>query len=237
MYSQVPEAKPAEELRAECESVCAACAKPWDQYRGKYVCGGVLPKPVGWCKVPVLVCDACQRHPTFDAKDLRCPLCAEGYVPPQVAPDFDTLKRARAVGGGEGDGDDGDAAAGGRAGGKRKRSQTLPSSPSVRLFVGGLPFVVDRPALCAALSPGAEERVSAVRWLTDHKSGLFYGSAFVRMASLAAAQAAVDAAAGPGIKLGGRALRVRFAPPHEGGELWPTSWAEAERPSSVKLEP
>ena len=73
--------------------------------------------------------------------------------------------------------------------------------------------------------------VEVVQWLRDRSSGLFYGSAFVRMRGLLAATDAVEAAASAGgLVLNGRKLRVAFAPPRD-GEAWPPpGFAESERP-------
>ena len=56
---------------------------------------------------------------------------------------------------------------------------------STRLFVGSLPLVTDAAAVRKTLGLGMAQRVELVHWLTDRESGLFYGSAFVRMASVA----------------------------------------------------
>ena len=93
-----------------------------------------------------------------------------------------------------------------------------------------------------------------IRWLADRTSGLFYGSAFVEVADVAAARALVRAAApqaeaetresgsaadaapspdGPcGVLLRGRRLRVHYAPLREGERgAWPPPTAEEhERP-------
>ena len=79
---------------------------------------------------------------------------------------------------------------------------------------------------------GRSTQVLRVRWLNDRTTGLFYGSAFVEMASLDAARRAVEAADGAGIALRGRRLRVRYAPAAEGASPDDDGAAETERPSN-----
>ena len=212
---QTPAAAPKEE--AEKESWCSCCGVPWDTYRGQYKCSGKLPPPVGRCAVPVLVCAACidSGRATAQASTLLCPLCTEGYVPPSQMPALEkaAVKRAEP------------AAPRASKPGKRLKGRDAP--PSTRLFVGSLPLVTDATAVRKALGGSVE----IVQWLRDRSSGLFYGSAFVRMRGLLAATDAVEAAASAGgLVLNGRKLRVAFAPPRD-GEAWPPpGFAESERP-------
>lgn len=62
-------------------------------------------------------------------------------------------------------------------------------------------------------------------WIQDRTTGLFYGAAFLHMASLAAAKRLVNR---EGLKMGKRKLRVNFAPPAEPPE------GELERPPVTK---
>mmetsp|Transcript_19072 Transcript_19072/g.38877 ORF Transcript_19072/g.38877 Transcript_19072/m.38877 type:complete len:229 (-) Transcript_19072:929-1615(-) len=88
--------------------------------------------------------------------------------------------------------------------------------------------------------------VVAIKWISDRSSGLFYGSAFVEVVSLAAASALVERAAtstndasadtcapttkAAGVRLRGRKLRVYFSAAKE-GEVWPPHPEDArERP-------
>ena len=203
--------------KGETESWCSCCGVPWDTYRGQYKCSGKLPPPVGRCAVPVLVCAACidSGRATAQASTLLCPLCTEGYVPPSQMPALEkaAVKRAEP------------AAPRASKPGKRLKGRDAP--PSTRLFVGSLPLVTDATAVRKALGGSIE----VVQWLRDRSSGLFYGSAFVRMRGLLAATDAVEAAASAGgLVLNGRKLRVAFAPPRD-GEAWPPpGFAESERP-------
>ena len=206
---QVPEAKSEQALAADVESFCCVCQAPESTYRGSFSCAGVLPPPIGKCGVPVILCAKCARDSMLDTSSLRCPLCEEGYVPPQAKPDIVAAKRKIEIElGGDGAAVSGGAASGG-AGGltkkARREARASAAAPSTRLFIGNLPFIVTaqdvRTALQAALAkaPGAgvsagADAIVAIRWLSDHKTNLFYGSAFVQMRSVEAAGALVDVA-------------------------------------------
>ena len=101
--------------------------------------------------------------------------------------------------------------------------------PSKRLFVGNLPLLVAatdiRKVLASAQGGGeggvgVESDAIALEWLTDRKTGAFYGSVFVKMSSLDAAQRLVAAAGrDKGVRIAGvgackrtRLLRIQFAP-------------------------
>ena len=75
------------------------------------------------------------------------------------------------------------------------------------------------------------DRVELVQWLADRESGLFYGSAFVRMSGVAHAAEAIEAAATKsGLVLRGRKLNVAFSPPREDEQWPPKGYTERERP-------
>ena len=113
---------------------------------------------------------------------------------------------------------------GGRAAKKSKAFKDV--EPSQRIFVGKLPLTVDTTSISAALAGG----VKLLQWVTDKKTGYFYGSAFVEMQTLEQAQGCVSRAAAEGIKISGKRLRVNFAPP-PAGEAWPTTdFQQQERP-------
>jgi hypothetical protein len=218
---QVSEEKDEEKLQQDIESVCACCNVLWDQYRGKYTCKGDC------CGVPVLVCQDCIKSGKADAPDARmlCPLCVEGFVMPAALPDFSKSSANKRPAEGEAS-----AAAAKKA---RAGKQMKVAQPSQRLFVGNLPFTVDSTMIKAALVPADSEaggEVQLVKWLTNHQSGAFYGSTFVHMSSLAAAEAAVALARGAGIAIKGRKTKVNFAPLRE-AEAWPPADHEhRERP-------
>jgi len=311
---QVPEAKSETALAADVESYCCVCHQPCGYYRGQFVCGGWLERTQSKCDVPVIVCKACAQH-SPDPRELRCPLCEQGYAMPTAKPDLPSLKRAleeklveeKSLAGKAAEPGDADevlskrakkaAAAEGelpaaadesastaRVKSKRERQEAKAATcaPSSRVFVGNLPFIVSAADLRAAflaslrgerppppegtkaakkwrraqrLQPPTpatsgqqwtDSIVVAIRWLTDHSSGLFYGSAFVELSSVEVASALVSASAdgeakarggqppdgndGGGIKMRGRRLRVRFSPPNA-GEVWPPPRKEqCERP-------
>ena len=124
--------------------------------------------------------------------------------------------------------------------GADERAGAATTAPS-RLFVGKLPLAVNATQLRGALgrAAGGDAAVSAIDWLTDRKTGLFYGSAFVQMASAdgaarvvaaAAAAAAAPAASGGVVAIDGKKLRVNLAPLKD-GEAWPPpGHTERERP-------
>merc|ERR1712046_164826 len=99
----------------------------------------------------------------------------------------------------------------------QKRAKHSGKEPSKRLFVGALPLVID----VSTINETFGGSVKLVHWITDHTTGLFYGSAFVQMASLSEAKRIVEMAhADGGIKIGKRKLRINFAPPSE-TDVWP----------------
>ena len=208
----------------EAESWCCVCGVPWDTYRGQYKCGGKLPPPVGTCGVPVLVCNDCIAAGRPEAQPkLLCPLCTEGYLAPQALPSLGGGLSATDAAGRDAAGRDADA--------PRKRRKGADAPPSCRLFVGSLPLATDAAAVRRALGFGMPARVELVHWLQDRETRLFYGSAFVRMASVEHASEAVAAAAtAQGIALKGRKLRVSFSPPKEDQQWPPEGYVETERP-------
>ena len=233
--SQVPEAKSQAALAADIESWCCLCSQPWAEYRGQFKCAGSLPPPTGKCAVPVIVCKACQPAAAANPSALRCPLCQEGYIAPQSLPEMvvHPEKKKRLIGGQA-------KTVAPAKGAKRERPLSAPAS---RLFVGGMPYVTDatsvRATLAAAAAAGGADGADTplvpasapVDWVRDRKSGLFYGSAFVQMGSIEAAEAAVKASqSSAGVKLGKRKLRLNFAPVKD-GESWPSEgFEQRERP-------
>jgi predicted sulfurtransferase len=207
---QVPEAKPAAELEREVESRCCRCRKPWACYRGQFLCGEVT------CKVPVIVCTQCMVAAKAHSKDLRCPLCEEGYVAPKEAPDLIGQKRKLQL-----------LAPESRAEPVAVKKARPSAPPALRLFLGKMPLCISLTTLKKKLK--ADIRV--VDWITDRASGAFYGSAFVGMGTLSEAKKLVERAqTDRGIRLGpkkrGRGkrakIRVAFAPVNA-TEVWPAA--------------
>ena len=205
----------------------------------------------GGCGVPVIVCAGCRgardAGGRADPPPLRCPLCEAGYAlgTSRAKPDFGALKKVL------GEKRKGDAdAAGEAAGGEKKRKKAkkaagagsgagapdagapdagAPDAGARRLIVGKLPFLVSATALRGAfLARHAGNAVEAVQWLADRATGQFYGSAFVRVATTAAARRLVADA----VVLEGQRLKIRLAPVRDGA-VWPPPGSErhcGERP-------
>ena len=84
---------------------------------------------------------------------------------------------------------------------------------ATRLFMGNLPWSITDDQLAEAC--GCELR--AIKRITDKESGKFYGSVFVEASDAAAAGAAVKKS---GQDVGGRPVKIAFAPPRP-GDVWP----------------
>jgi predicted sulfurtransferase len=208
-FEQVPELKPMESLEKDVESVCCRCKAPCAEYRGQHTC----PKP--GCSVPVIVCAECQEAAKEDPSKNICPLCEEGFQLRDLAkPDLEQLsgiKQKRTDQGSNG----------------KPKKQRVEGPPSSRLFVGKIPLVIDATKLKNALGGG----VKHIHWLADKSTGLFYGSAFVEMDSVADATRSLDrAASSKGVVIGKKRLRLAYAAPKE-GEVWPPAdFKQLERP-------
>ncbi|KAJ8604505.1 hypothetical protein CTAYLR_000907 [Chrysophaeum taylorii] len=99
------------------------------------------------------------------------------------------------------------------------------ASGVTRLFVGNLPWSIDDRGLEKAL----ECALPVIKYITDKDTKQFYGSAFVECADTAAAEHAVALS---GTKVGGRQIKVAFAPPRP-GDVWPPKnhRPKAQRPA------
>ena len=97
------------------------------------------------------------------------------------------------------------------------RSGGAASNPSgvTRLFVGNLPWSITDEDLAKGLGQAS---LPVIKYITDKESGKFYGSAFVDVGGDAAAAAA--AVAMNGSLIGGRPIKVAYAPPRP-GDVWP----------------
>ena len=83
---------------------------------------------------------------------------------------------------------------------------------ATRLFMGNLPWSITDDQLAEAC--GCE--LKAIKRITDKESGKFYGSVFVEASDAAAAGAAVKRS---GQDVGGRPVKIAFAPPRPGRRL------------------
>lgn len=198
----------------ETKSYCCLCKKPWAWYRGKSMCAAAK------CKVPVIVCVSCKDEAASSPHKLFCPLCEEGQefrhlAKPtawqDVAQAEDTILQKRK--------------AQQQSEGPMQKKQKTTAPPSTRLFLGKLPLLVNASQLREALGKG----IKLIHWIVDHKSKLFYGSAFVEMKSLKLAQQAVERAESIREVLGKRVL-ISFSEPKEGQEWPPADHKPTERP-------
>ena len=91
---------------------------------------------------------------------------------------------------------------------------------ATRLFVGNLPWSITDDQLSEAC--GCE--LKAIKRITDKESGKFYGSVFVEASDAAAAGAAVKRS---GQDVGGRPVKIAFAPPRP-GDVWPPRGSDSQ---------
>ena len=96
---------------------------------------------------------------------------------------------------------------------------------ATRLFMGNLPWSITDDQLGEAC--GCE--LKAIKRITDKESGKFYGSVFVEASDAAAAGAAVKRS---GQDVGGRPVKIAFAPPRP-GDVWPSAQIKLSRRVSI----
>ena len=96
---------------------------------------------------------------------------------------------------------------------------------ATRLFMGNLPWSITDDQLAEAC--GCE--LKAIKRITDKESGKFYGSVFVEASDAAAAGAAVKKS---GQDVGGRPVKIAFAPPRP-GDVWPSAQIKLSRRVSI----
>lgn len=208
---QIPEKKPSEETEKEVESRCCVCKRIWGLYRGQFKCS------VQDCQVPVIVCPDCRSEIETGQKvpELQCPLCEEGFRLRDLhTPSLKPAEKRKAA----------SAPAGVAERAVKRRAKHQGKAPSQRLFVGSMPLAVDATMVRDALGKGVE----IVQWIHDKTTGFWYGSSFVKMATLRDAERVVEAAGS--LRIGKRKLRINFAPVPD-GESWPSpGFAEVERP-------
>ena len=156
--------------------------------------------------MPVVVCAACRdpvfadaaKRPALAAK-LRCRLCRENHAGARATPLPDCVLKGGAD----------DVAR--KAAAKRQRDDRATAKaarpPARFVFVGNLPFTAERSEVLDALSL---DRATPLTWLLDRTTRLFYGSAVITCADVAAASKVVDAAGRRPRRVRGRKLRVNF---------------------------
>ena len=96
---------------------------------------------------------------------------------------------------------------------------------ATRLFMGNLPWSITDDQLAEAC--GCE--LKAIKRITDKESGKFYGSVFVEASDAAAAGAAVKRS---GQDVGGRPVKIAFAPPRP-GDVWSSAQIKLSRRVSI----
>eukprot|EP00942_MAST-04A_sp_MAST-4A-sp1_P002943 g2943.t1 len=228
---QVPENKTIEKLNADIESKCVVCRKLWDEYRGKYKCA------MRECGVPVIVCIDCVQdtETPLNIKSLQCELCRENYKAPRARPNLKSikkqvLKRQHQVASSSSSNNNNMQL-------KKKRKTDFSSSNTgnvtARIFVGKMPFIVTATELKSVLLPNeknVDNKIEIIEWKKDYKTGIFYGSAFVKFKSASDAQIVFETNMEQPIILKGKKLKINLAPLRD-GEIWPKkNHTNEERP-------
>jgi hypothetical protein len=208
---QVPGTKDEVKVEEEIDSKCCMCRQKWTAYRGKFKCSQSL------CRVPVIVCTACDGRALKHPERLTCELCKEGYKAPGAGPDLVELKRKA-----ESIVDNGGSTKKRKTdveqGSLKKKPNEKATHPD-RLFLARLPLTITKSKLNDALRCGSKLKI--VHWITDKKSGAFYGSCVVEMTSPEPAKQIMDrTSAGFGIKIDKKKIKISFASVKE-GEQWP----------------
>lgn len=203
---QKAEDKAEQEVDQETDSYCCVCKDHHGLYKGKHVCSNKD------CKVPVIVCDRCRKRAESELKSaLLCPLCETGHELRDLPlPDLVGQKRKLALAGND------------TAGAKKRATKT--DLEHVRwVHVARLPLTVTASDVRLALAgvvpgKGAPTGVSTasgggrVEWIADQDTGFYYGSAYVEFPGVEDAEVAVARAAEAPPRVGGRCVRVNFAP-------------------------
>lgn len=193
---------------------CEACRKPWDKYRGKRRC------PT--CGVPSLICKDCHDADADKSlkldRSVRCDLCVkEGItskrqIKEREEKEMETYeKKLREVYGFE-------LPKKKKKSNKAMEGRKIKSAPNpknlTKLFIKNLcAKQVDQEQLCE-LCPG----ITHIEWITDRKTGNWYGPVFVEMATPEDAALAVGSLNQQ--KAYGRVLNVSYCEP-DTKSIWP----------------
>lgn len=199
---QIPGNKSTAQIDQEISSKCCLCRQPCTSYRGKFKCCQSL------CGVPVIVCQSCESLGLQHPEKLNCELCKQRYRTPDTLPDLVELKRkAESL-----------VKMDSSAESTAKRPKTSAEEKATthhhkkRLFLSRLPLTVTVTKLQKAI-PGTQ----LVHWLTDPKTGSFYGSCIVEMVS---EDAAAQAVAGGTLKIDKKKVKIAHAIVKD-DEIWP----------------
>ena len=192
---------------------CEACLKPWDMYRGKRRC------PT--CGVPSLICRECIQADKDGIRKLdrsiRCALCVEENVTSKAQlkqreqQDMQKYGSKLAEKGIKSKGVKCD---------KSKVPAPNPNGVTRLLLKNMCRKNMDEATLMDAI-PG----ITHIVWRTDRKTGQFFGSGWVEMATPEDAARAVSM---NGIRVLGRSLYISYQPP-DGKDSWPPPSSKVQR--------
>jgi len=210
---------------------CEACSKPWDMYRGKRRC------PT--CGVPSLICKSCFEKDKSGVcklgKHIKCTLCREENITSKKqVKERDMLEmqlykeRRKNMKKQEDDvviqhavHDDGNSSSTPESSSFTTAAATTVSNPQniTRLFLKNLNIKqTTQSTLMDTFSTIASCTITHIQWLTDYKSGKFYGSAFVECGSVEDACRAVQYLNGTNVF--GRKMMVKLSKA-DGKDIWP----------------
>lgn len=191
---------------AEPLSKCEKCQKPWDRFRNKRRC------PT--CGVPSLICKECfESDPKINKdKSVRCDLCVQQKITSKSqwrSMEQEELSQyeAKLV----------KTEPPQQTNQKKDKARDVKLAPNpegiTRLFLGNLCTKnMNENVLCEFL-PG----ITHLMWLTDRKTGKFYGKAYVEMAN---SEDAARAMGKNGMKVLGRPIKVQYQKADQ-KDLWP----------------
>jgi ribosomal protein S14 len=202
------DAAPKEEKQKNIMGKCEACKKPWDMYRGKRRC------PT--CGVPSLICRECFQADKDCIRKLdrnvRCDLCEEENITSkaqvrqrdeQELREYEAKMAARGV------------TIEREPKGKQPRWHPPAPNPDgvTRLLLKNMCRKnMDEATLMEAI-PG----ITHIVWRTDRKTGQFFGSGWVEMATPEDAAVAVGMS---GKRVLGRPIYISYQAP-DGKDAWP----------------
>jgi hypothetical protein len=208
---QVPGTKSDQQVEEEIDSKCCLCRQKWTGYRGKFKCSQSR------CGVPVIVCTSCDARALRDPDRLSCELCIEGYKAPEALPDLIGLKRKAET-----------LADGIKTNDNKKAAREPMQTHTDRLFLARLPLTVTVTKIGEALG---KDNIKLVHWLTDKKTGAFYGSCVVQMTSSDAAKEALEKGlCTGGIKIDKKKLKISLASVRKDEQWLPEGFVPKEFP-------
>ena len=157
----------------------------------------------------MIVCKSCDEIGMLHPEKLTCELCKQGYKAPEGLPDLAAMKRKAeslfAC-------DDGDEMTK-----KPKLDDSTKTTDPRRLFISKLPLVISKTKVDDALGG---DKVKLVHWLTDRRSGGFYGSCIVEIKSRKCTTEILEKIKIGGIKIDKKKIKIAQVWTHE-GEVWP----------------